>query len=66
MKLLELAAIQPTKQAAKVFESYFGGRVKIDTITPKQARSLLTRVRGLVKEHRRTPCLLYTSPSPRD
>ena len=55
MKLLELAAIQPTKQAAKVFESYFGGRVKIDTITPKQARSLLTRVRGLVKEHRRTP-----------
>ena len=55
MKLLELAAIQPTKQAAKVFESYCGGRVKSDTITPKQARSLLTRVRGLVKEHRRTP-----------
>jgi hypothetical protein len=55
MKLLELAAIQPTKQAAKVFESYFGGRVQLDTITPKQARSLLTRVRGLVKEHRRTP-----------
>ena len=55
MKLQELAAISPTKQAAKVFESYFGGRVKIDTITPKQARSLLTRVRGLVKEHRRTP-----------
>jgi len=55
MKLLELAAIHPTKQAAKVFESYFGGRVQLDTITPKQARSLLTRVRGLVKEHRRTP-----------
>ena len=55
MKLLELAAIHPTKQAAKVFESYFGGRVQLDTITPKQARNLLTRVRGLVKEHRRTP-----------
>lgn len=54
MKLLELAAIHPTKQAAKVFESYFGGRVQLDTITSEQARSLLTRVRGLVKEHRRT------------
>ena len=64
MKLLELAAIQPTKQAAKVFESYFGGRVKIDTITPKQARSLLTRVRGLVKEHRRTPEFHYSEQNP--
>jgi hypothetical protein len=55
MKLQELAAISPTKQAAKVFESYFGNRVRLDTITGKQAQALLSRVRGLVSEHRRTP-----------
>lgn len=54
MKLQELAAISPTKQAAKVFESYFGSRINLDTITRKQARSLLNRVRSLVSEHRRT------------
>ena len=55
MKLQELAVANPTKQIAKVFESYFGSRIKFDAITPNQARSLLTRVRSLVREHRRTP-----------
>ena len=64
MKLLELAAINPTKQAAKVFESYFGGRVNINTITRTQARQLLTRVRSLVKEHRRTPDFHYSEQNP--
>ena len=27
MKLQELAVVSPTKQAAKVFESYFGDRI---------------------------------------
>ena len=54
MKLLELAA-SPTKQAAKVFESYFGGRIRLNTISRRQTRDLLGRVRGLVKEHRKTP-----------
>ena len=53
MKLQELAA-SPTKQAAKVFESYFGGRIRLDTISRRQTRDLLGRVRGLVKEHRKT------------
>jgi len=64
MKLLELAAINPTKQAAKVFESYFGGRVNINTITRAQAHSLLNRVRTLVKEHRRTPEFHYSEQNP--
>jgi hypothetical protein len=55
MKLQELAVISPTKQAAKVFESYFGNSVRLDTISKKQAHALLTRVRGLVSEHRCTP-----------
>jgi hypothetical protein len=53
MKLQELAA-SPTKQAAKVFESYFGGRIKLDHLGRRQTRNLLNRVRGLVQEHRRT------------
>jgi hypothetical protein len=60
MKLTELAAIKPAKQAAKVFESYFGNRIKFDAITPKQARTLLTRVRGLVNEHRQRPEFHYS------
>ena len=54
MKLQELAA-SPTKQAAKVFESYFGGRIRLNTISRRQTRDLLGRVRGLVQEHRKTP-----------
>jgi hypothetical protein len=44
----------PTKQAAQVFESYFGGAVNFDTVTPVQARGMLKRVRALIAEHRRT------------
>jgi hypothetical protein len=55
MKLQELAVANPSKQAAKVFESYFGNRVKFNTITKSQAQGMLQRVRALVAEHRRTP-----------
>jgi hypothetical protein len=55
MKLNELAVANPTKQAAKVFESYFGNQVNFDSLTPAQARGMLKRVRALVAEHRRTP-----------
>ena len=55
MKLQELAVANPTKQAAKVFESYFGNSIQFDAITPTQARGMLKRVRGMIAEHRRTP-----------
>ena len=64
MKLQELAAISPTKQAAKVFESYFGNSVKFDTITPAQATKLLNRVRSLVREHRQTPAFHTSEKDP--
>jgi hypothetical protein len=54
MKLQELAVANPTKQAAKVFESYFGNSVNFDAVSPAQARSMLKRVRSLIAEHRRT------------
>jgi CRISPR/Cas system CSM-associated protein Csm2 small subunit len=55
MKLNELAVANPTKQAAKVFESYFGNSINFDAMTPHQARGMLKRVRALIAEHRRTP-----------
>jgi hypothetical protein len=55
MKLNELAVTSPTKQAAKVFESYFGNSIKFDQMTRSQAQGMLKRVRSLIAEHRRTP-----------
>ena len=55
MKLNELAVANPTKQAAKVFESYFGQGIDFASISHKQAKVMLERVRGLIAEHRRTP-----------
>ena len=55
MKLQELAVANPTKQAAKVFESYFGKGINFDTVSKSQAQTMLQRVRSLIAEHRRTP-----------
>jgi len=54
MKLQELAVVSQTKQAAKVFESYFGNRLDFNNMDGDQARRMLKRVRTLVSEHRRT------------
>jgi hypothetical protein len=55
MKLNELAVVSPTKQAAKVFESYFGQNMKFENISSTQASGMLRRVRAVIAEHRRTP-----------
>jgi hypothetical protein len=55
MKLNELAVVSPTKQAAKVFESYFGQNMKFENISSIQASGMLRRVRAVIAEHRRTP-----------
>ena len=52
MKLQELAAPSPTKQIAKVFESYFGSNIAFDRLNPRQTQRLLQRVQGLLREHR--------------
>ena len=64
MKLQELAVISPTKQAAKVFESYFGNSVPFEQLSKRQAQHLLTRVRGLIKEHRRQPAFHRSEQNP--
>ena len=52
MKLQELAAPKPSKQIAKVFESYFGSRISFDRLTRNQTRMMLSKVRGVLGEHR--------------
>ena len=64
MKLFELDATRQTKQAAKVFESYFGGTISFDSLNKKQARHMLTRVRSLIKEHRSQPSFHTSEQNP--
>ena len=44
MKLQELSAPTPSKQIAKVFESYFGNRISFDQLTSRQASIMLTKI----------------------
>lgn len=64
MKLQELAVTRPTKHIAKVFESHFDQRVSFDTMNPRQVRSMLQRVRGLVSEHRASPNFHHSEKNP--
>jgi flagellar biosynthesis GTPase FlhF len=64
MKLNELAVTSPIKQAAKVFESYFGNSINFEQLTQSQARGMLNRVRSLIAEHRRTPGFHRSEQSP--
>jgi hypothetical protein len=64
MKLFELDATRQTKQAAKVFESYFGNSISFDTLNRTQTRHMLTRVRSLIKEHRSQPSFHTSEQNP--
>ena len=64
MKLQELGAPRKTEQTAKVFESYFGQELAFDAISPSQARHMLSKVRGLLAEQRRTPSFHHSEQNP--
>lgn len=64
MKMFELAATKPSKQAAKVYESYFGDSINVDVISPRQARAMLNKVQKLVTEHRSTPAFHSSEQNP--
>ena len=55
MKLQDLATPQQSKQTARVFESFFGQNIGFNNLSRQQTRHMLTRVRGLIKEHRHQP-----------
>jgi hypothetical protein len=54
MKLQELETKTKAQQSQRVLESYFGQSLAIDNITTAQAKKMLGRVRGLIREHRQT------------
>lgn len=62
--MFELAAIKPSKQAAKVYESYFGDSINVDVISPRQARTMLNKIQKLVTEHRSTPAFHHSEKNP--
>ena len=64
MKLNELSAPKPSKQIAKVFESYFGSRVSFDQLNRRQTGYMLQRVRGILGEHRNSSARHYSEQNP--
>ena len=64
MKLFELGVAKPSKEAAKVFESYFGDSINVDAISPKQARMMLGKIRKLVNEHKATAAYHKSEQNP--
>jgi hypothetical protein len=65
MKLQELAAPKPSKQIAKVFESYFGSRIRFDQLSRNQTRVMLVKVQGVLKEHRGTTARHRSETNPK-
>lgn len=54
MKLHELAVPNNSQKIAGIFESYFESRIDVDALNRHQARGMLNRVRGLLREHSTT------------
>jgi hypothetical protein len=65
MKLQELSAPKPSKQIAKVFESYFGNAISFDQLTPGQAKNMLMKVQGVLAEHRSTTARHHSETNPK-
>lgn len=54
MKLQELGAPRKTQQIAAIFESQTGKKIKFDHLARNQARGMLQRVNGLLREYRQS------------
>ena len=63
MKLFDLETPQ-TKKSQKVLESYFGNSVDFTKMSPRDSSNMLTKVRGLIYEHRKTKTLAGSEKDP--
>jgi hypothetical protein len=52
MNLNDLVAAPPAKHYAKILESYFGHKISINALNPRDTSRLLKKVRGLIAECR--------------
>jgi len=64
MKLQELDARRPTDQVAKTLSTHMGNRVSFDTLGESQARSMLTKVRGLLREYKSSVSRHFSERNP--
>ena len=64
MKLFELATPSATQQITKVFESYFGSKIKFEDLDRRQAHSMLSRVRSVLAEHRNSTARHQSEQNP--
>ncbi len=63
MKLFDLDTPQ-TKKSQKVLESYFGNSVDFTKMSPRDSSDMLTKVRGLIYEHRTTNTMVGSEKNP--
>ena len=64
MKLQELDARRPTDQVAKTLATHMGNRVSFDTLGESQARGMLTKVRGLLREYKSSVSRHFSERNP--
>ncbi len=64
MKLHELDAQRRTEQVAKTLNTRLGDRVSFDRLSENQARGMLTKVRGLLKEYKTSVSRHYSERNP--
>ena len=64
MKLQELDARRPTDQVAKTLATHMGNRVSFDTLGESQARHMLTKVRGLLREYKSSVSRHFSERNP--
>jgi urease gamma subunit len=64
MKLHELDALRPTEKITKTLDGYFGHRVDFRRLGESQARKMLGRVRGLLREHQTSVSRHFSERNP--
>jgi hypothetical protein len=64
MKLHELGAQRQTEQIAKTLDQRLGDHVDFDRLRENQARRMLQRVKGLLREYRESPSRHYSERNP--
>jgi Xaa-Pro aminopeptidase len=64
MKLHELGAQRPTEQVAQTLAQRLGEHIDFDRLNESQARKMLGKVRGLLREHRSSVSRLFSERNP--
>jgi len=64
MKLQELDALKNKQKVSRILEDRLGQSALFDNLSRSQSRAMLTRIRGLIREHRNSPEFHYSEKNP--